>query len=139
VGRRIANALTEKNIPFVVAEQNRELVEILRERNIPAVSGDASDPAVLIQAHVQRANMLVIATPDTFGVRKMAETARMLRPQIEIVVRTHSDEEAELLRAENIGRIFMGEHELALGMTEHVLHRMDANATLRDAELQSPP
>ena len=124
VGRRIANALTEQKIPFVVAEQNRDLVETLRARNIPAVSGDASDPAVLIQAHVQRAKMLVIATPDTFGVRKMTETARMLRPAIEIVVRTHSDEEAELLRSENIGMIFMGEHELAMGMTEHVLKRM---------------
>ncbi|MDP9193859.1 MAG: cation:proton antiporter [Acidobacteriota bacterium] len=124
VGRRIADALIEGRIPFVVAEQNRELVERLRERQIPAVSGDASDPAVLIQAHVQRANMLVIATPDTFGVRKMAEVARMLRPAIEIVVRTHSDEEADLLRSENIGIIFMGEHELAMGMTEHVLKRM---------------
>jgi len=124
VGRRIADALIERRIPFVVAEQNRELVERLRERQIPAVSGDASDPAVLIQAHVQRANMLVIATPDTFGVRKMAEVARMLRPAIEIVVRTHSDEEADLLRSENIGIIFMGEHELALGMTEQVLKRM---------------
>jgi CPA2 family monovalent cation:H+ antiporter-2 len=124
VGRRIADALASQRIPFVVAEQNRELVERLRDRQIPAVSGDASDPAVLIQAHVQRANMLVIATPDTFGVRKMAEVARMLRPAIEIVVRTHSDEEAELLRSENIGVIFMGEHELAMGMTEHVLKRM---------------
>jgi CPA2 family monovalent cation:H+ antiporter-2 len=127
VGRRIADALIERKVPFVVAEQNRELVERLRERQIPAVSGDASDPAVLIQAHVQRANMLVIATPDTFGVRKMAEVARMLRPAIEIVVRTHSDEEAALLRSENIGIIFMGEHELALGMTEHVLKRMAAD------------
>ncbi len=127
VGRRIADALIERRIPFVVAEQNRELVERLRERQIPAVSGDASDPEVLIQAHVQRANMLVIATPDTFGVRKMAEVARMLRPAIEIVVRTHSDEEADLLRSENIGMIFMGEHELAMGMTEHVLKRMDVS------------
>jgi CPA2 family monovalent cation:H+ antiporter-2 len=138
VGRRIADALSARGIAFVVAEQNRELVERLRESHIPAVSGDASDPAVLIQAHVQRAAMLVIATPDTFGVRKMAEVARMLRPAIEIVVRTHSDEEAELLRSENIGRIFMGEHELALGMTDHVLQRMEASATLRDGELQSP-
>jgi CPA2 family monovalent cation:H+ antiporter-2 len=127
VGRRIANALLEKGIPFVVAEQNRELVERLRERHIPAVSGDASDPAVLIQAHVQRADMLVIATPDTFGVRKMVEVARMLRPSIEVVVRTHSDDEADLLRSENIGTIFMGEHELALGMTGHVLERMGVN------------
>jgi CPA2 family monovalent cation:H+ antiporter-2 len=138
VGRRIADALIKRKIPIVVAEQNRELVERLRERQIAAVSGDASDPAVLIQAHVQRANMLVIATPDTFGVRKMAEVARMLRPSIEIVVRTHSDDEAELLRKENIGHIFMGEHELALGMTEHVLRKMDSTASTVDPATISP-
>ena len=44
VGRRIAELLAERGIPFVVAEQNREVVERLRELNIPAVSGDASEP-----------------------------------------------------------------------------------------------
>ncbi|MCC6303162.1 MAG: Kef family K(+) transporter [Gammaproteobacteria bacterium] len=124
VGRRIADALTERHIPFVVAEQNREAVEKLRARNIPAVSGDASDPAVLIQAHIARASMLVIATPDTFNVRKMVATARTLNPAIEVVVRTHSEEESALLRTENIGKVFMGEHELALGMTRHILTHM---------------
>ncbi|HVR43951.1 MAG TPA: YbaL family putative K(+) efflux transporter [Thermoanaerobaculia bacterium] len=124
VGRRIAEALIENRISLVVAEANRELVERLRARNIPAVSGDASDPAVLIQAHVARANMLVIATPDTVDVRRMVEVARMLNPPIDIVVRTHSDEEAELLREENLGQVFMGEHELALGITRYILGRM---------------
>jgi K+:H+ antiporter len=124
VGWRIAEALRKAAIACVVIEQSRELVERLREQNIPAVSGDASDPFVLIQGHVARARMLVIATPDTLHVRRMAETARMLNPQIEIVLRTHSDEEAVLLRQERIGIVFMGEHELALGMTRHVLTRM---------------
>jgi CPA2 family monovalent cation:H+ antiporter-2 len=121
VGRRIAEALSERKIAYVVAEQNREAVERLRERNIPAVSGDASEPAVLIQAHVARASVLVIATPDTLKSRKMVETARLLNPRIKTVLRTHSDEEAEMLRHENLGHVFMGEHELALAMTEHVL------------------
>lgn len=125
VGRRIADMLSERKIHFVVAEQNRELVEMLRARDIPAVSGDASDPAVLIQAHIARAGMLVIATPDTFNVRKMVETARTLNPGIEVVLRTHSDEEAELLQKENLGKVFMGEHELAQGMARHVLNRME--------------
>jgi len=79
---------------------------------------------VLIQAHIARASMLVIATPDTFHVRRMIETARALNPAIETVVRTHSEEEAKLLREENAGTVFMGEHELALGMTRHVLERL---------------
>jgi monovalent cation:H+ antiporter-2, CPA2 family len=124
VGRRIGEALTERGVPIVVAEQNRELVERLRERGIPAVSGDAYDPAVLIQAHIARAQMLVIAVPDTFRARKMIEIARMLKPDVETVVRTHSDEEAALLRKEKAGKVFVGEHELALGMTRHVLERV---------------
>jgi CPA2 family monovalent cation:H+ antiporter-2 len=124
VGRRIGEALTERGVPIVVAEQNREFVERLRERGIPAVSGDASDPAVLIQAHVARAQMLVIAVPDTFRARKMIEIARTLKPDVETVVRTHSDEEAALLRKEKAGKVFVGEHELALSMTRHVLERI---------------
>jgi CPA2 family monovalent cation:H+ antiporter-2 len=124
VGKRIAQELIAQRIPFVVAEQNREFVEKLRAQGIPAVSGDATEPAVLIQAHIAQAAMLVIATPDTLGVRKMVDVARALNPGIEVVVRSHNEEEAKLLEAEQIGRVFMGEHELAHGMAGHVLARM---------------
>jgi CPA2 family monovalent cation:H+ antiporter-2 len=131
VGRRIGEALTERDVPIVVAEQNREVVELLRERGIPAVSGDASEPAVLIQAHIARAQMLVIATPDTFGARKMIEIAHSLKPDVETIVRTHSDVEAALLRNEKAGKVFIGEHELAIGMTRHVLERIASGADER--------
>jgi monovalent cation:H+ antiporter-2, CPA2 family len=123
VGRRIGEALTVNGISFVVAEENREIVEKLRERGVPAVSGDASEPTVLIQAHVHRARMLVIATPDTLDVRRMIEIVRTVNPRIETVVRTHSEEEAVLLEKENAGKVFLGEHELALAMTRYVLER----------------
>ena len=129
VGRRIGEALMLRNIPIVVAEQNRQVVETLREHNIPAVSGDATEPNVLIQAHVARAQMLVIASPDTFRARKMIETARILNANIQIIIRAHSDEEADLLRKEKLGEVFMGEHELAMGMTDYVLkHIMPTTA-----------
>ena len=80
VGRRIAKALEARGIPYVVAEQNRELVEDLRKKGMAAVSGNAADPAVLIQAHIADAAMLVISTPDTLYVRQMANTARSAQP-----------------------------------------------------------
>ncbi|MGH7797389.1 MAG: YbaL family putative K(+) efflux transporter [Candidatus Binatia bacterium] len=126
VGRRIGEALTANGISFVVAEENREIVEKLRESGIPAVSGDASDPNVLIQAHVHRARMLVIATPDTLDVRRMVEIARTVNPRIETLVRTHSEEEAVLLEKENAGKVFLGEHELARSMIQYVLDRYAA-------------
>ena len=123
VGRRIAETLGERGIPYVVAEQNRELVERLRSQGLAAVCGDASDPAVLIQAHIARASMLVVATSSTFNVRQINSTARLLNPTIETVVRTHSEEEARLLEQEGIGTIFFGEGELAKAISRHALER----------------
>jgi CPA2 family monovalent cation:H+ antiporter-2 len=131
VGRRIGEVLTERGIAFVVAEQNRERVEQLRELGVPAVSGDASEPGVLIQAHVARARVLVIAIDDSFHARKMIEIARMLNPNIETVVRTHSEEGVKVLQRENVGKVFMGEHELALSMARHVLELSASARELR--------
>ncbi|MDI1342467.1 YbaL family putative K(+) efflux transporter [Polaromonas sp.] len=123
VGRRIAQALTANQLPYVVVEQNREAVERLRSEGLMAVSGDAAEPVVLVQAHIANARMLVIATPDTLNVRQMVNTARTLNPAIEIVVRTHSEAEAKLLESEHAGKIFLGEEELAQSMMRYVLER----------------
>jgi CPA2 family monovalent cation:H+ antiporter-2 len=126
VGRKLAEALLAHRIPFVVVEQNRGLVEELRAAGIPAVFGDAAQPEVLVQSHVARARMLVIATPDTLGVRQMAAHARALNPRIELAVRSHNEEEARRLEEEITGSVFVGEHELARAMTRHVLERCHA-------------
>lgn len=128
VGQRIASALEARGIPYVVAEQNRELVEDLRKKGLAAVSGNAADPAVLVQAHIADAAMLVVATPDTLNARQMVEAARTLNPEIEIVLRTHSEDESVLLRKEGIGTVFFGEDELAKGMAGHVLARFSPQA-----------
>ncbi|MDR1276715.1 MAG: Kef family K(+) transporter [Candidatus Accumulibacter sp.] len=133
VGKRIASDLEARGIPYVVVEQNRERVEDLRTRDIVAVSGDASDPAVLIQAHVANAAMLVIATPDPVNVRQMADTARTLNPSIEIILRTHSEDESQSLRESGFGIVFFGEEELARSMAEHIIERFAPPTTGEEA------
>jgi CPA2 family monovalent cation:H+ antiporter-2 len=123
VGRHIGAELSGQGISFVLAEENREIIEAARKNGIAAVSGDATEPMVLVQAHIHRARMLVIATPDTLNVRRMIETARTVNPRIEAVVRTHSEEEAGLLEKENAGKIFLGERELARNMSQYVIGR----------------
>jgi CPA2 family monovalent cation:H+ antiporter-2 len=49
VGRRIAESLIEHRVRFVVAEQNREVVEELRSRGVHAVSGNAADPEYVLE------------------------------------------------------------------------------------------
>jgi CPA2 family monovalent cation:H+ antiporter-2 len=124
VGKKIAACLAERGINFVVAEQNRELVEHLRKQGVAAVAGNAAEAGVLIQAHIARASLLVIATPDTFHVRAMVATARTLNPSIVTLVRSHSQSEAELLRGENAGTVFVGEDELALNMSRFIFDKL---------------
>ena len=125
VGKRIAAALAERGTPFVVAEQTRELVERLRAEGVLAVWGDATDPEVLVQAHVREARALVIATPETVQVRAMVETARTLNAAIHVLVRSHNAEEAGLLEADGMGFVFVGESELAKSMVRHLFETME--------------
>jgi CPA2 family monovalent cation:H+ antiporter-2 len=46
---------------------------------------------------------------------------------VEVLLRTHNDEEAALLRREDLGMVFMGEHELAQAMTREVLSRLEVS------------
>ncbi|MBR7800953.1 YbaL family putative K(+) efflux transporter [Undibacterium fentianense] len=124
VGRRIAAALDARQIPYVVAEQNRELVEKIRTQGIVAVSGNAADPVVLVQAHISNAAILIVAIPDTMHARQMLKTARTLNPNIEIILRADSEEEMRMLKEDSAETVFLAEEELAKGMTSHVLERL---------------
>ena len=124
VGRRIAKSLQEQNIRVVIAEENREIVENLRNKGIAAVSGNATEPAVLIQAHIMHARMLVVSPMDILYVRRMAEIARQLNPGIEIMLCAESIEEARVLEQESIGRVYYAKSEMASNMTHHILVQM---------------
>ena len=128
VGRRVAKTLAASDIPFVVADQNRELVESLRDQGVAAVFGDAVDPAVLIQAHIARAAMLVIAVPDILNVRQIISNAKMLNPHIETVVRSQSTEEARRLEQECDSVVFLADQALAQAIASHVLERAAARS-----------
>jgi CPA2 family monovalent cation:H+ antiporter-2 len=123
VGSRVAAALSARSIPFVVVEQNRELVERLRAEGHAAVYGDATEPEVLVQAHIARAHMLVFAGTAAPGVRQMVDAARLLNPGVEVVIRSHSEDEARLLEREALGKVFLAEAELASAMAQHVVQR----------------
>ncbi|MES2090501.1 MAG: cation:proton antiporter [Pseudomonadota bacterium] len=121
IGAQIAAGLRAEHIHFVVAEENRAIVEGLRQADIPAVSGDVSDPAVLIQAHIARAAVLVITLPDSLRIRQIVATARSLNAGVRVVVCSANEEEARLLREDIDAEVFVQEQELVRGMSGHVL------------------
>lgn len=124
VGRRITTSLMEQNIKVVIAEENREIVEKLRTKGIAAVSGVATEPGVLIQAHIQHARLLVISPMDILDIHKIVDIAKTLNPEIQVLVCAESKEEAEVIRRDNVGAVYYAKEEMAKNMSRHILHQI---------------
>jgi monovalent cation:H+ antiporter-2, CPA2 family len=121
VGGLIGAALTEQGLPFLVVENDLRLVESLRKQGIRAIYRDATAPGALDAAFIGEARLLVIATPDGYQARRILELARERKPGIDTVVRTHTQHQMEYFQEQKVGRVVMGERELARGMAEYAV------------------
>ena len=126
VGGPVADELALHGIPHVIVEQSRETAEALRERGLPVIYGDATRPEVLGDTHLERARLVVVAAPDSFQARAILALARSLNPDVEVLVRTHSDAEREFLEQHGAAQAFVGERELAVSLARASLRRFDA-------------
>ncbi|MBT0886546.1 MULTISPECIES: cation:proton antiporter [Acinetobacter] len=125
VGRRITQNLMAENIKVVIAEENREIVEDLREKGIAAVSGIATEVGVLIQAHIQHARLLVLSPMDILDIHKIVDIAKTLNPEIQVLVCAESKAEAEVIRKDNIGEVYFAKEEMAKNMSNYILNQIE--------------
>jgi voltage-gated potassium channel len=95
VGRKTALEFFKTRIPFVVIDQNPEVIEaLLRDVDVPYIEGDATQNQVLELAGIGRARGLVTALNDdksnAFVVLSAREMARKLNnPHLRIVARVN--------------------------------------------------
>ena len=70
------------------------------------MSGVATEPSVLIQAHIMHARLLVISPMDIFRYSPYCGDCN-INPQIQVLICAESKEEAAVIRDENIERCSM--------------------------------
>ncbi len=130
VGRMIGPALERRGFRYVVVTLQRDEVDALRARGIPAIYGDAGNTEVLELAHVEEARLVIVASSEANETRLIVDRVRELAPAVDLVVRTHSDTEATRLRALS-SRIqaVHSERELAVQMSRYALRRFGVSAT----------
>jgi CPA2 family monovalent cation:H+ antiporter-2 len=137
VGSTIGNALDRHSLPYVVVELDREVVEKLRERNVPAVYGDAARPGILEYADAATARVLIVTAPEPFHARQVIDLARRINPSIDTVVRTHTSADQAYLERLGVGLVVMGERELAFGMTRYALRGLGLGAEQAEMSVQA--
>jgi CPA2 family monovalent cation:H+ antiporter-2 len=97
VGVHVLNQLRERGVHVVVADEARGTVEALRRQQVPAVAGELTDPATLIQAHIARAQTLLITVGDPLTIKSLVAVARELNSGVRILALVNSTEEASML------------------------------------------
>jgi CPA2 family monovalent cation:H+ antiporter-2 len=121
VGHLVALALTDQGQPFLVVEDDLDVVQALRRDGIPALYGNAAAPGMLELAQVERARWLLLAIPDALEAGQVIAEARKRNAQLDIIARAQSNAQRLHLERQGANHTIMGEREIADGMAAHVL------------------
>jgi voltage-gated potassium channel len=97
VGRQVAREFARDSVPFVVIDQDPEIIEECVEEGYLVLLGEASDDGVLEEAGIRRARGLVAAVDSDADNVFVVLSARKLNPSLNIVARASSDESAAKL------------------------------------------
>jgi CPA2 family monovalent cation:H+ antiporter-2 len=121
MGKYIGRALQSVDIPFVVVEFNRIVVEKLKKERIAVVYGDPTDYDILDFAQVDRAKALVIAVPDLSTQLSVIVNARKLNQNIMIISRFHYAEDQKVLKGVGADFLIHPEFAASLATVEKML------------------
>ncbi|WP_254027755.1 YbaL family putative K(+) efflux transporter [Mesorhizobium ventifaucium] len=128
VGSLVAETLQTARLPYLVIEERQVTVDQLRARGVDVIAGNAAQPGLLEAANVASARWLISAIPNPFESGNLIEHAHAINPKLEIIARAHSDAEVDYLKKFGADLIIMGEREIARGISDHILSRIDAPA-----------
>ena len=115
--------LIAKDIPLVSIVSTPETAEMLRKENHAVIQGDPADPMVLVQAHIASALMLVLAASEQIDIPKVVDMAKQLNPDIEVLVRTETSEQVQVLKGEGIDNVFNDREAVAQSLASAIYER----------------
>jgi len=127
VGRVLVKVLRDRNYNVLVIENSEAAVRSLRQDNIPYIFGDADSELVMNKAQIAKAKALAIALPDPSSTRILLKSARERNPRLDIVARSHSDREIDLLTQLGVTEAVQPEFEAALEMGRQILSTLGEN------------
>ncbi|HWP37581.1 MAG TPA: cation:proton antiporter [Gemmatimonadales bacterium] len=135
-GRNLAHALKGAGIPYVILEQNGQVVRQARLNREPIIFGDATRHEVLERVGITRARVIVFAISAPAEERRGVAVARHLNPDISVVVRTRYVKEIEELERLGADQVIPEEFETSLEIFARVLrlYGVPANTIRREVD-----
>jgi CPA2 family monovalent cation:H+ antiporter-2 len=124
VGQVLVNILQNRGYGVLVIENSEAAIQRLRQRQLPFVYGDADAEQVLDKTHLETAKALAIALPDPASTRLLLQRALARAPELDIIARSHTDAEIDLLTQMGAREVVQPEFEAAMELGAHLLHTL---------------
>ena len=137
VGKVLVRVLRARNYKVLVIENSEAAVRSLRQEKIPYVFGDADSELVLEKAHLVKAKAIAIALPDPSSTRILLKLAKEINPFIDIVARSHSDREIDILTKMGAAEVVQPEFEAALEMGRQILDTLEEDELKVNSAIQA--
>lgn len=134
-GRRLARVLREAGLPYVVIEQNGQLVRRARLEGEPVLFGDGTRRDVLEHVGVARARVLVLSIASPADERRGVAVARQANPDVRIIVRTRYVAAINDLKRLGATEIVVEEYEAALELFARVLQHYEIPSNTVEQEV----
>lgn len=136
VGRTVVRLLADAGLQTVVIEMNVDTVAELKRNGQAAIYGDATRPAILSQAGVEAASHLVVTLPQSRVAVSIVAAARLLNPELRILVRAHYLAERDDLERAGATSAVFEEGEAAVALARLVLSDTGASREVVDRSLR---
>ncbi|HIK44449.1 MAG TPA: cation:proton antiporter [Leptolyngbyaceae cyanobacterium M65_K2018_010] len=129
VGQVLVNVLLSRGYPVLVVENSETAVQSLRNRHaplvqIPFVYGDAENELVLEKTRLETAKALAITLPDPASTRLVLQRALAKAPGLDVIARSHTNEEIDVLTQLGAREVVQPEFEAALELGSHLLNTL---------------
>ena len=129
-GRQAIIKLKKFNMPCVVIEKNKAIIEELDLNNILYVEGDGTDDETLNEAGIKNAKSLITALPSDADNLFVVLSARQINKDFTIISRASSESSFKKLKIAGATNIIMpdkigGEHMASLVVTPDLVEFVD--------------
>ncbi|MBQ0211942.1 Kef family K(+) transporter [Proteus vulgaris] len=140
-GSMLSEKLLAKSIPLVIIENSRNKFAELKEKSLNTVLGNASTKESLALARIDCAKSLLLTIPNGYEAADIAETARSMNPDLNIIVRAHFDdiivranydEEASFILEKGANHVIIDEDQTASAMADMLVKEVEFGCAIDD-------
>jgi len=129
-GKQAARKLLAYDKPYVVIEQDKEIIEKFQEYDIPFVLGNANEDETLIEAGIEKATTLISALPNDADNLFVVLSARQINKEMRIISRASQETSYEKLKLAGANNVILpdrigGDHMASLVVIPDLVEFID--------------